>query len=200
MNEIWKTIDEYPNYQVSNMGNVKSLNYKRTGNEKILKQYNHTFGYKIVSLSQNGKIKKVCVHRLVAMAFIPNPENKPEIDHINTDPIDNRVCNLRWVTSKENSNNTITKNKYSQMRKIMIGKLNPKSKIVLQFDKKMNFIKRWNSLADVKRQLNIIPSNILKVINGIRTHTGGYKWGYADDYERIPFKVFDLEIYRKKVA
>lgn len=116
-NEIWKDVPGYSGmYQVSNLGRVKSLNRrvngpKRNGrivNERILKPGLDLYGYKIVVLF-NGKSRKTCtVHRLVAMAFVPNPENKPEIDHINTIRTDNRVENLRWATRKENGNNPTT--------------------------------------------------------------------------------------------
>lgn len=108
--EQWKTIDEYPNYQVSNMGNVKSLNYNHTGKEKILKQCKNSRGYLNVTLVNKDGKKNYLVHRLVAIAFIPNskPKLKKQIDHINTDKTDNRVENLRWATAMENCNNPIT--------------------------------------------------------------------------------------------
>lgn len=106
--EIWKTIEDYPNYQVSNMGRVKSLGNNKARKEKILKGIKGKDSYLSVGLYKEGKIKMYLVHRLVAQAFIPNPNNKPFIDHINTIRTDNRVENLRWVTSKENMNNSIT--------------------------------------------------------------------------------------------
>ena len=109
--EIWKDIKEYEGlYQVSNMGRVKSLNYNRSGKEKIMKQ-SFDKGYLRVGLTKNRKIKTIKVHRLVAIAFIPNVENKPEVDHINTIKTDNRVENLRFVTGIENMNNELTKEK-----------------------------------------------------------------------------------------
>lgn len=198
--EQWKIIEDYPNYMVSNMGRIKSLNYKRTGEEKILKLNKQRFGYYMVSLRKNGNTSKKLIHRLVAQAFLPNPDNKPEIDHINTIVTDNRAENLRWVTSKENSNNPITRKHYSDVRKIMLGSKHPKSKRIIQFTFDGEFVNKWDSVMDVERELGLHHSNIFKVINGVRNHTGGYKWGYTEDYEQIPFKVFDLEIYIKKVA
>ena len=111
--EIWKPIKDFEGYyEVSNIGRVRSLNYKRTGKEKILKNIEDYKGYLEVGLTKNGKRKQFKVHRLVAEAFIPNPENKPCIDHINTVKSDNRVENLRWVTYKENSNNEKTLEKF----------------------------------------------------------------------------------------
>ena len=101
--EVWKPIKDYEGlYEISNLGRVKSLNYKRTGKEKILKNTVCNDGYLKVGLTKNGKDKVFRIHRLVAEAFIPNPENKPFIDHINTIRDDNRIENLRWCTQKEN--------------------------------------------------------------------------------------------------
>ena len=99
---------------VSNMGRVKSLGNNKTRKEKILKNIKGKDGYLSVGLYKDGKIKMYLVHRLVAQAFIPNSNNKPFIDHINTIRTDNRVENLRWVTSKENMNNSITIEKIKQ--------------------------------------------------------------------------------------
>ena len=100
--EIWKPIKDYEGlYEISNLGRVKSLNYSRTGKEQILKPQKRKNGYLGVILCYKNTQKQVNIHRLVAEAFIPNPENKPYVDHINTDKLDNRACNLRWVTQKE---------------------------------------------------------------------------------------------------
>lgn len=103
MEEIWKSIEGYPNYEVSNLGNVRRV--------KMLKQYyDESKGYNVVCLSKNGNSKVVKVHQLVAKAFIPNPDNKSCIDHIDTNRTNNCVDNLRWVTHKENRNNPLTVN------------------------------------------------------------------------------------------
>ena len=111
--EIWKDVEGYEGlYEVSSYGRVKSLNYNGCkGKVRILKQTFNDKGYLRVGLSKDGKTKTLKTHRLVAIAFIPNVENKPEIDHVNTMPTDNRVENLRWVTRIENMNNELTKEK-----------------------------------------------------------------------------------------
>lgn len=113
--EVWKPIKDYEGlYEISNLGRVKSLNYGGTGKGKVLKNIERSNGYLGVRLTKNGKTKAFKVHRLVAEAFIPNPEDKPCVDHINTIKNDNRVENLRWATHKENMNNPLTKKKMSE--------------------------------------------------------------------------------------
>lgn len=119
--EEWRDIEGYEGlYQVSNKGRVKSLDReieylvkgrykaKRTYHSTILKTYHNNSGYILVDLHINQKRDKCTVHRLVAEAFIPNPQNKPQVGHINCDKTDNRVENLYWCTQEENNNNPIT--------------------------------------------------------------------------------------------
>ena len=180
MNEIWKDIKDYPNYMVSNLGRVKSLSNNFSRKEKILKNGKNNVGYLLVGLCKNGKVKNYLIHRLVAEAFLPNPENKPCIDHINTDRTDNRICNLRWVTSKENINNPLTIDKKSKNAhlKNKFGAENPLSKPILQFSKDGELIKKWNSITDIKRELGINIGNICSCCNGKRNTAGGYIWRY----------------------
>lgn len=130
--EIWKDIVGYENkYQVSNFGRVRSLKRetKNTGifgkseivilKEKILKPRTSKSkglktGYYRVALQKNGIVKNFCVHKLVAEAFIQNPENKSQVDHIDTDISNNKVENLRWCSQKENNNNQKTRIHLSQ--------------------------------------------------------------------------------------
>ena len=97
----WKKIENYPKYEISDCGLVMNSR----GN--ILKPRKHYKGYLEIYLSENGKRKNFKIHRLVAQAFIPNPDNKPQVDHINRIRNDNHVDNLRWSTSSENQQNTV---------------------------------------------------------------------------------------------
>ena len=99
--EIWEKIPGFNSfYQVSSLGNVRSLK----GNKTL---FLHPNGYLQVNLYKNDKTKSRLVHRLVASAFIPNNENKPQVNHINGDKTDNKISNLEWATAKENSQHAI---------------------------------------------------------------------------------------------
>ena len=126
MQEEWRDVVGYEGlYQVSNLGRCKSLEkpvvvkgfqkihligYRK---EKILSdKRRNTLGYIRLNLSKEGVFKQHYLHRLVAEAFIPNPENKPRVDHIDTNILNNKVSNLRWVTDLENNNNVVTLKNY----------------------------------------------------------------------------------------
>ena len=103
--EHWLPVVGYDfEYEVSDLGNVRI-----SGQTALLNQHSSTkCGYRAVSLRQHGRAVPVYVHRLVCTAFHANPENKRYVDHINTQPADNRACNLRWTTASENACNELT--------------------------------------------------------------------------------------------
>lgn len=103
-NETWKDIEDFEGYQISNLGRVKSLNYHRTKRERILQQNINKVGYCVVHLCKNGKCHTFAVHRLVAIAFIANPNEKPQVNHLDECKTNNCVENLEWATAKENTN------------------------------------------------------------------------------------------------
>jgi hypothetical protein len=176
MQEIWKDIEEYKGlYQVSNLGRIRSITRKvknghgyRLIQGKILTDRIDKGGYKMIDL-RNGKIKKTHkVHRLVAEAFIPNPENKPEVNHKKEfEKWNNRVDNLEWMTSKENMN-------YGTAIERTKKKL---SKIVYQYNRNNNLIKKWDS-ANECRKSGFSSRHVSECCKGIAKTHKGYKWSY----------------------
>ena len=202
MDEVWKDIPEYEGlYQVSNLGNVRSLNYRRSGELKLLKQNTTKKGYKRVVLCKNGKEKNCRVHRLVAMTFIPNPNDYKEVNHKDENPSNNNVNNLEWCTNEYNINygtrnkraseskkgkhrSEETKKKISASHKGKYkGKDHPNAKPILMYDRKGNFIKRFDSIVDANEYLGKYRycNGITLCLRG-RTKTAyGYIFKYADE-------------------
>ena len=175
--ETWKNIKGYEGlYQVSNMGRVKGLERKvrhwrggeRIQKERILKPIADRCGYQVVNLHTGGKQKKFAVHRLVCEAFCENPENKPEVNHINENKTDNRASNLEWCTRIENVNHG-TRNKRS-------GKT--QSKPVGQYTRSGELVKLWPSTIEAERQAGFDCGQISRVANGKRKTHKGFVWKY----------------------
>lgn len=174
--EIWKPVVGYEGlYEVSSYGRVRSLNYNHTNKSKLLKQDLCKNNNLRVTLYNHTK-KRFLVHRVVAEAFIPNPYNKPEIDHINTIRTDNRVENLRWVTHTENMNNPITHTKSinSKLRHTY------NMKAVKQFSKDGAFIQEYKCTREAERATNIDHTVINKCCKGIYKTAGGFIWKYIE--------------------
>ena len=187
--EVWKDIKDYEGlYQVSNMGRVKSLNFRNTKEPKVMTLSHNKKGYFTVMIGG----KRYLVHRLVAQAFIPNPDDKPCIDHINAIRTDNRVDNLRWVTVKENNNNPIA---IKNQKIAQSGKRNPYygrtgsrhhgSKIIVQFSLDGDVINVWKSMADVSREYGVDYRDISACCRGVRKEKCNSTWKYADDIQML---------------
>jgi len=184
--EIWKDIVGYEGmYQVSNLGRVKSLNYNRSYKEKILKNTISNTGYFIICLIKFKLLKNFLVHRLVAKAFINNKENKPQVNHIDGCKTNNNILNLEWSTAKENTQhafktglNKIPKGKQHHLYNKK-GKQHHTSKTIYQYTKDLQFIKKWDSTMDVKRELNINDGNISSCALGKLKSAGGFRWSYT---------------------
>lgn len=190
MEERWKPIKGYEGtYFVSNHGNVYSLR-----SAKLLTPIKTRAGYLRVHLSVNGNCKSYVIHRLVALAFIPNPLNKPTVNHKNEQKTDNRVENLEWATNLEQNiygtriervkAHTDYKNRgidYATVAsKHDYKNLNRNQmKPVLQFDKNGFFINRFDGLSEAARSLGISAGHLCSCLKGRRKSCGGYRWKYA---------------------
>jgi hypothetical protein len=141
--EIYKIITDYPNYSVSNLGNVKN---NKTG--RILKTRVHK-GYLVINLYNNNVMKHKPIHRLVGNAFIQNPQNKLCIDHVDTDTTNNNVNNLRWATIAENSQNrSISSNNTSGTTGVHYNKASNKWYANIKFNGKSQHIGSYNTKED----------------------------------------------------
>ena len=174
MEEIWKDIKDYEGlYQVSNLGRVKSLekvivqkNRTFVKKEKILKSNMNQYGYLYVNLYHYKKGKGNLIHRLVGNAFIPNPNNKPTINHINGIKTDNRVENLEWATYLENN---------IHANENHLRDFSSRSFKVVQI-KNGKVIAHFNSIREAERKTKINNSTIYYVLKGIYKQAGGYEW------------------------
>lgn len=205
--EEWRPVVGYEGlYEVSNFGRVKSLARKvpsrgnglRPVKERILIAHKNGKGYMNVILCLNGKTHKHgLVHRLVAEAFIPNPEGKPNIDHIDCDPLNNCVWNLRWCTQKENCNNATSRHRDSLAKtgekNPMYGKRNEQihnARKVACFTKDGEYVATYPSASEAERQTGIRSGLIRECALGkVRLDkrygtcyetksAGGYIWRY----------------------
>lgn len=184
MIEIWKDIKGYEgSYQVSNHGRVKSLRFRNCKRDLILKPILKKTGYYVISL-QN---KQFHIHKLVAEAFVFNPNGYNVVDHINTDTSDNRAENLRWCTVKENVNNPLSAQKrIDSIRRIFKGKRGietAKFRAVYQFSLDGTFIKKWECMSDASRYYGIDSGAMTKVCQGKSKYAKGYVWRYTNKFD-----------------
>lgn len=209
--EIWKNIPNYEGlYQVSNLGNIRSLDkfsftnnrfnkMKRKVKGRILKPYlNEKTGYLQIVLSNNKKQKTWLVHRLVAQTFISNLENKPQVNHIDGDKNNNNINNLEWCTCSENIKHAFINNLSHSNFKVQCGSnhhffgkhhsTEAKQKMkeshykkVAQYDKNNNLIKIWDGIKQVQEKLNINNGNISECCKQKRKTAGGYIWRYVNE-------------------
>lgn len=161
MATIWKPVKGYENYIISTDGKVKNI---ITG--KILKGGQNQKGYLQVQLYKNGKRIQPFIHKLVAEAFIDNPDNKPQVNHIDGNKTNNNISNLEWCDNRENQNHAIK----NHLRKNLLA--------VYQYSKDHKFIKKWETSAEAMRALKIDRSHILDVCKGKRKTAGGYIWSF----------------------
>lgn len=173
-----QSIPGHDDYCVTSDGKVWSA---KTG--KFLKPHHNKCGYESVELWSNGSRKRMLIHRLVAQAFIPNPNAYPQINHIDENPQNNDVSNLEWCTAKYNMNyGEGAKNRHAHIdytkpcyryNAIRNGK---KRAVPVQMLNNGKVIAQFESANEASRQTGISQSNILRVVKGIRKTAGGYVW------------------------
>ena len=186
MEEIWKDIIGYEGiYQVSNTGKVRKINGNAYNYSKpkvfMLKQVGNGTGYMKVFLHRDNKCKQPLVHRLVAEAFIPNPEGKPYINHKDGIKTNNVVDNLEWCTNSENMRHAFETGLAHAAAKGKYGSDNPKSIPVLMIDKETgDVLMRFGSLIDAAHYVGKDKScEIVTCCKGRLKSAYGYKWRYA---------------------
>lgn len=194
MKEFWKPVKNFEGlYEISNLGNVKTLkrtwrvlNYQSKkyqtmyNKEKLMNCVISKTGYKQVVLMKNNKKTFKLIHRLVAEAFINNTENKPCVNHKDGNKLNNNVNNLEWCTYKENNIHAWKNGLPKSYLKGKYGKEHNKSKKINQYDSDGNFIKTWDCISDVTRQLKIDSGRITKCCKHQKyCHSaGGFIWEY----------------------
>lgn len=169
MAETWIDVKGYEGlYQVSNLGNVKSLGNDKKRKEKILIPSLNNKGYQKVNLCKNGKDETRKVHRLVAEHFIPNPDNLPQVNHRDEDKTNNCVNNLEWCDAAYN-------NKYGT-------RTAKTSKPIIQYTKDGQFVAEFPSTMEAARQTGVSVGNICSCCKGNPkySHAGGYIWRYKE--------------------
>ncbi len=176
MTEIWAPVRGFEGvYEVSNLGNVKSLDrvgtYGRFWPGKIISQSTINSGYLIVSLYDCGREEKRLVHRMVAEAFIENPLDKGEVNHKNEIKTDNRVCNLEWATRRENANYGTRNERDAKTKRIPIVRICPDGAV-----------EYYASATDAAKSLGICRSIIHKCCKGKSKPRSGDKFVYAEIY------------------
>ena len=185
MEEKKKWIEGYEGlYWVTDTGRVISAErydrYNRHWGGEI-KPHLAGSGYPFVMLYKDGRGKQRYIHRLVARAFIPNPDNKREVDHIDNDKANNTVVNLRWVTRRENQNNEITRAKMLENTSkyaSQVGADNPFSRKVRMYSLDGEYLRTFDTLEAAGNYAGISSQQIGRVCRGERFSSGGYIWAY----------------------
>lgn len=159
--ETFVKIDGFENYEVSNLGKVRNMK-----NGRILKPKLQKNGYLTYCLSENNKQKRLYLHRIIAIAFIDNPDEKPCVNHIDENKLNNDLSNLEWCTARENL-------VHGTRMKRIAEKLSQK---VIQLDLNGNVLNIFKSMRQAERETGVFASNISSCCNGKAKSAGGFKW------------------------
>jgi len=192
--ELWKKIDDFPNYSVSNFGKVRN-NITGKNMKNCLKS-----GYYHIGLKNNFRRKSFKIHRLVAFAFIPNPENKLEVNHKDKNKLNNHISNLEWNTRKENNIH----------RCIGLDYKNNRNKCVIRVDKDTNeIIEKYNSIEDAgiwacssgfTKTTHNGRNSISNCLNGLSKSAYNFLWKYEDNYTDIEGEIWKQVVIQNIVS
>lgn len=191
VNEEWRPVAGFEKYyQISNLARVKSNDriikrgngeYKKPG--RILKQIPNSKGYMRVQLNGNGVSKRTFVHRMVAIAFVSNPNNKPHVNHMDSNHTNNSSSNLEWVTHKENIRHAINKGRFDESffatNRKFANDRESKKRAVIGTSRGGRTI-RFNSIQDAGRYFGGRAGDICRCCKGERKTAQGYSWKYDD--------------------
>jgi len=176
--EVWRDIAGFEGkYQISNLGRVKSILKTMT---KIRKPRIHSSGYWCLNLTVNYKWKSVTIHRLIAIAFIPNPNNYRTVNHIDGNKQNNDISNLEWCTQKENCKHAFRTGLHKPSCIGRFNELHPMSKTIYQYSIDGEYIQSFPSVSEVGRVLGVKVGNISSFASHPekRNYAYGYKWSY----------------------
>lgn len=178
LTEIWKDISEFNGkYQVSNLGHVRNTNNLNDNDGGVLHPGALYNGYYRVTLSNGENTKREYVHRLVAKAFIDNPNNYPQINHKDENRLNNNVDNLEWCTDKYNAN-------YGNHNKHISESLLKGSSKIVQTDLLNNFVKTWDNLASIQNS-GFDHSHVANCCKHVANSSKGYHWFYKQEYDVV---------------
>jgi len=191
--EVWKDIEGYEGlYQVSSLGNVRSLNYQKRGYAKNLTPKVNNRGYEWVELRKNGKKKQFVIHRLVGEAFLENPNNYPIINHKDENKTNNKVDNLEWCTLSYNVKYSMER--HPERYKVSFSHKGNRAKRdfyklktkyanvhINQLSIMGEFIKQWFNFAELKHAKNYHNTSIKECCEGKRKTAYGYRWEFAEE-------------------
>lgn len=176
---MWLPIYGYEGiYEISDFGEVKSLNYNHTGKEKILAKKRHRSGYDTVVLCKNAEKKNKSIHILVAQAFVDNPQRKPQVNHKDGNKHNNCAENLEWVTASENIKHSFDVLGKQPINKGRLGKSHYAAKPIYQYSLDGTLVKTWDCVSDAAREIGCKPCQILNNVKGRNRTCHGYMWRY----------------------
>ena len=177
----WKPIKGFNGYFINELGEIKSTRSFKGTQESILKQHKNQQGYLVVNLMKDGKIYLKPIHRLLMETYKPNKKNLPCINHIDGNILNNLLDNLEWCTYGHNEKEAYRLGLKKPAWQNKKDKYHPCSKKVNQYKLNGDFIKQWNCISTVNKELGILVTSICNCCNGRSKKAGNYIWRYADE-------------------